>query len=267
MSGGSDTIYCIGDSHVSFFSGQDLIQPCWPDESSNLLPPFEVFRLGPVLAYNLIKPDATTRGRERLFEVLWHLPCNRRLRRLAHELGRLGLTPKGRERISRFFSGLPYNRFFRRNPKVLLCFGEIDCRAHLLKQAEAQNRATGDVIAECVERYFAVILEVKKLGYEIIVWNAIPSTPYETSAGLEFPTYGNCKERNEVTRLFNNMLSNKCSTHGFKFVSVFDELVDHHGITQGEYLFDGFHLGQNARKLALTKMRALGVVSGDSSDY
>ena len=29
----ASVLYCIGDSHVSFFSGVDRIQPNWPDEA------------------------------------------------------------------------------------------------------------------------------------------------------------------------------------------------------------------------------------------
>ena len=65
-SGDSEVIYCIGDSHVSFFSGKDAIVPCWPFPSEDMIPFFRTFRLGPVLAYNLVKVGTKTRGREAL---------------------------------------------------------------------------------------------------------------------------------------------------------------------------------------------------------
>ena len=30
-------IYCIGDSHASFFGGIDKMQPIWPEKSNNIL--------------------------------------------------------------------------------------------------------------------------------------------------------------------------------------------------------------------------------------
>lgn len=46
-------IYCIGDSHSSVFSGEERIQPCWPEKSNDLLPYFKSIRIGPATAYNL----------------------------------------------------------------------------------------------------------------------------------------------------------------------------------------------------------------------
>lgn len=46
-------IYAIGDSHAAFFSGEDKMQPCWPERSNNILPFFESIRIGPATAYQL----------------------------------------------------------------------------------------------------------------------------------------------------------------------------------------------------------------------
>jgi hypothetical protein len=40
-------LVCIGDSHASFFAGQDLIQREYPDASINAIPFLEGIRLGP----------------------------------------------------------------------------------------------------------------------------------------------------------------------------------------------------------------------------
>ena len=46
-------IYAIGDSHASFFSGEERMQPCWPEQSNNILPYFSSIRIGPATAYQL----------------------------------------------------------------------------------------------------------------------------------------------------------------------------------------------------------------------
>jgi len=118
-------IYCIGDSHASFFSGYDRIQLGWPNKTFNKKYFFlKSYRLGPVLAYNLCKFKTRSRGREKLLYILTHL------------------IPLG--------------------SKVLFCFGEIDCRAHLLRQSEIQKRDIYDIVRECVDRYFSVIKDKKK---------------------------------------------------------------------------------------------------------
>jgi len=63
-------IYCIGDSHASFFAGADRIQPNWPTAADCYLPLFKVLKIGSSLAYSLSVEGSRTRGREQLFEVL-----------------------------------------------------------------------------------------------------------------------------------------------------------------------------------------------------
>jgi hypothetical protein len=46
-------IYCIGDSHSAFFSGQEKMQPCWPEFSKDIIPYFKTYRIGPATAYQL----------------------------------------------------------------------------------------------------------------------------------------------------------------------------------------------------------------------
>jgi hypothetical protein len=46
-------IHCIGDSHSCFFSGEDKIQPIWPEKSFDTLSYFRSYRIGPSTAYNL----------------------------------------------------------------------------------------------------------------------------------------------------------------------------------------------------------------------
>ena len=139
----------------------------------------------------------------------------------------------------------------------MLCFGEIDCRAHLLKEAELQKREVDSVVKECVERYFSVILEIQHLGYEVLVWNVIPSSRHDSIPNREFPVYGTCLDRNQVTRLFNSYLNDLCSSGGAKFISIFDELVDERGLTRPEYYFDYIHLSQKAMPFALAKVKEI----------
>jgi hypothetical protein len=219
-------IYCIGDSHVDFFSGQNKVQPIWPEPSNDILPYFRTYRLGAVLAFSLCEYGTRQKGRELIYVLLDRdVPLPDR-----------EISPES---------------------KTLLCFGEIDCRAHLLRQAELQKRDIASVVEECVERYFSVILEIQQLGYEVLVWNAIPSSRHDHIPNKEFPAYGTCLERNRVTRLFNSYLSDLCSSSDAKFISIFDDLVDSQGLTRMEYYSDQVHLSQKAMPLALTKIEEM----------
>lgn len=211
-------IYCIGDSHASFFSGHDEIQKKWHDEAFQKYPFFKVYWLGPVLAYNLCKLNTRYKGRELLFFLL--------------------------------SNNIPIGG------RVLLCFGEIDCRAHLIKQSKIQKKPLKKIITKCVDRYFSVIKEIKEKGYQVMVWNVIPSVPNVKKVKnlRDFPYYGTCIERNLVTRYFNNYLKRRCEEENIFFLDVFDELVNNNKETKEEYLFDGFHLSQKAMPHVLKKL-------------
>ncbi|MGE9295228.1 MAG: hypothetical protein ACQKBV_02935, partial [Puniceicoccales bacterium] len=183
-------IHCIGDSHAGFFTGRDSI---FPDNSeARPLPCFKVYHLGPVLAYNLPESGTTTRGREKLFELLEEE------------------VPAG--------------------GWVMTIFGEIDCRAHLLRQAEKQNRPIAEITAECAQRYFTVVREIRLRGFSVVVYNAIPSLPEKSSWAEgkedEFPTYGTQAERNEAVQAYNNALRKLCDAESVPFLENFDLLVD-----------------------------------------
>ena len=212
-------IYIIGDSHANFFSGSDKVQRTWPYPCLYKLPYFESYRLGPVIAYNLCQLKTKTRGREKVLEIL-------------------------RNRVPK-------------KSIVLLCFGEIDCRAHLLKEAERQNKPIIEIVQRCVNRYFSVVLEIRALGYFPSVWNVLPTTSRTdlNPKSYEFPTYGSQKQRNHVTELFNRAIGTLCKAENIPFISIYDKLVDHDGNAIPKYFSDGVHLCQHAMPLAFNAIK------------
>jgi hypothetical protein len=46
-------IHCIGDSHSSVFSGNEEMQPIWPERSNDITEYFNSYRIGPATAYQL----------------------------------------------------------------------------------------------------------------------------------------------------------------------------------------------------------------------
>jgi hypothetical protein len=207
-------LVCIGDSHASFFSGEDKIQLEFPESSNNKIPFLEGVRLGAVLAYSLHKNNTQTHGREKLFEILSTVDNS--------------------------------------EAAIVLCFGEIDCRFHLLRQAEMRGCSLTQVVSDCVGKYFQVIMEVRDRGFEVLVWNSIPSS-YDSN-NPEYPHYGTHLQRNECTMLFNKLLGEKCKEKGIFFIDIFGELVDKGKFTKRHFLFDGVHLGQLAMPFFLKKI-------------
>jgi len=118
---------------------------------------------------------------------------------------------------------------------IMMVFGEIDCRVHLIHQSIIQNRKISDVVEECCERYLKVIRKVRKPVY---VWGMIPSQKDSNPLDLVCPRYGSKEDRDLVSKMFNSYLKDKC-----KLIDFFDL------ITPDMYLKDGVHLSLKAKPL------------------
>lgn len=218
-----DIIHCVGDSHANFFSGFDIMQPEWPSpEIQNRYPFFRSYRIGPALAYNLCDNNTTTKGRERLMALLEVIP---------------------------------------QGSWILFCFGEIDCRAHILLQAEKQTRPIEGVITEVVKRYFKVIKEVQSRGYNPIIWGVAPSAPSDVNSKivvpLQFLFQGSCSERNSVTRLFNMKCGELAEDCSALFINLFDYFIHPDQTPKLEFFIDEIHLSQKAMPIAINKINAI----------
>ena len=204
-------INCIGDSHTSFFSGFDCIIPEWPQKGRDFFGNIKAYRIGPVLAYSLHK--RWHKGRRLLFDIVKTL-----------------------------------------NPEddvVMLCFGEIDCRTHIVKQASSRNMTIEKVVGLTVSKYFSVITKIKDLGFNVWAWNVIlPQRKYIDSD--EYPSVGTYDERKKATLLFNEKLRCLCDSNGVKFVYIADEVGDEH------YL-DEIHLSQKAMPIMIRKLEDMGI--------
>ena len=214
--GGPPIVHVVGDSHVCFFSGIEPIAHPWPEPSEDRIGLFRTHWLGPATAYNLPDLGTTVRAREKLLSVLAYGP----------------VEPRG---------------------LVMLSFGEIDCRFHLLKQAETQRREVDELVRECVQRYSGVAREIQGFGFRPLVWNVVPSGQPRTSEEThsEFPHWGTVEERNAVTRLFNDECAAALAASGIPFVSIFDDLLGPDGLPlRDAYYMDAVHLSQKAMPLA-----------------
>ena len=127
---------------------------------------------------------------------------------------------------------------------VLLVFGEIDIRTHLVKYEN---------VRECVERYMRGIIDLQKKGHDVIVFGAIGNTIREDNDPRhwgEFPVYGTCQERNVIAKEFDSYLEKLCKKNNVKFFSIFDKLVDENNTTLDKYYKDDkIHLSDPAKSL------------------
>ena len=213
-------IHCIGDSHSAVFSGEEAMQPCWPEPAANTLPQFKSYRIGPATAYQIANKQPII---ESLIDSI--------------ELGV--------------------------DDSLMFCFGEVDIRAHLIKQAKMQDRPVNDLVVECVNRYINAISYYKKYGVQIIIWGPIASW----SATKEYtggPSFGTEQERNWVTFAFNTALHLACVREGFEFASIFYNMVNDDMTTFPDFLDDWegshMHLSQRAMPTILEEFEKRGLI-------
>lgn len=155
------------------------------------------------------------------------------------------------------------SKVYKNGDHVMFCFGEVDIRAHLIKQSQQQNRDILEIVNECVERYFNVILEYKNRGVSVLVWGPIASwnnkKPYTGG-----PSFGTDLERNHVTKLFNEKLKEYCSQNEIKFVTLFYDMLNEDGTTNETYLDDWegshMHLSQRAMPKIIEKFDEQGLI-------
>tara|TARA_B100001057_G_C22853779_1_gene951977 strand:+ start:1452 stop:2099 length:648 start_codon:yes stop_codon:yes gene_type:complete len=147
--------------------------------------------------------------------------------------------------------------FYFKNSYVMFCFGEVDIRAHIIKQASLQNRDVEHLVKECVERYIESLDGIKlRKNINKVVWGPIASWSIEKP--YDGPSYGTNLERNYLTRVFNGYLKEKCLEKNIIFVSIFEKMLNSDGTTNSYFLDDlgaGIHLNINSIPLIRTELK------------
>lgn len=141
---------------------------------------------------------------------------------------------------------------------VVLCFGEIDVRAHLIKQAVLQGISLTAVVEKLVEQYFRYVdFLTARTGFPVFIWGPIASMPDDADFyNPDFPTVGCERERNQVTILLNRRLAARCEIHPMAhYISIFDRLIDEDLCTRSEFYEDGVHLNRKGMHVAFREIR------------
>jgi len=213
-------IHCIGDSHSSVFSGEEVMQPIWPQRSNDCLEFFRSYRIGAATAYQL-------------------------------------------QNKVPLINQLIMSTNILEGDSLMFCFGEVDIRAHLIKQASLQDKSVLELVKECTQRYIGALQEFRKYNLPIIVWGPIASW-VESKPYTGGPSFGSNIERNLVTEEFNFQLKIKCQASGFSFISLFEEMTNKKGETMGTFLddWDGchMHLSQRAMPAIIEKFKSEGLI-------
>lgn len=217
-------IHVIGDSHATFFTGLNYHQFCGVG-APQMLPAFRAFNVGPSLAYTLDKPAGAGARQRPLFQLLSS-----------------GTIAAG--------------------AAVMLTFGEIDGRVHVLRQAEKQGRTVQEVQRDAVEAYMAALEEVARMGFRPMVWAPVGGMPEVNPHPELYPCHGTMVERNRARWDFIQLLADACARRRIPIVGIFRAMVNEAMETDASWLMDGLHLSQRAMVPTVNAFHALFSGSG-----
>ncbi len=120
--------------------------------------------------------------------------------------------------------------------KILICFGEIDCRSQVKRISEKTGNSYDEIINDIVEKYFYVI---DKIGNKnIILFSVTPELKekphwyyYKDHPEVFDCPKGTLMERQNFKKYFNNRVEEESLKRGFKYISIFDYIYND-GVTK-----------------------------------
>ena len=119
------------------------------------------------------------------------------------------------------------------------------------------DKSVKEIVKECVDRYFDVILSYKNRGINCIVWGPIAS--WHESRHYTGPSFGTCIERNTVTKEFNRYIDKLCSLNNVGFVTIFYDMINENLETNTYYLDtwvgSNMHLSQTSMPTILERFK------------
>jgi hypothetical protein len=126
------------------------------------------------------------------------------------------------------------------NSQILLIFGEIDCREHLTKQSQIQQKPLPEIVIDCVTKYLGTVKTISELGYKVTVFGGIPNG-YQSA----------------ISRLFDISLKQECQKINISCLSIFNKLVDENGNYRNhKYMMeDACHLSQETMPLIQDELK------------
>lgn len=233
VKGPIEPLTCLGDSNTMFFAGAERLRfvryrrsafwkPHWINRGLDLLPCFRVFHVGPATAWKAGDLGSSTRSREKI-EIL-------------------------------------LKKDIKPGSKILMSFGEIDCRIHMAKAVKA-----GGKIEEVVEKTAAKFVKLPEAiaarGFKPIVWGPPQIIPKdEKLSSPTFPFIGSWEMRRDITYAYIERLREHCEKAGITFLSVAGKYHDPMEKAERALFHDGTHLSQRLMPLALAELQKVGAL-------
>lgn len=228
-----EPVVVLSDSHTLFFAGEDGLnqikhrrvgfwRPRYITRGLDLLPCFQTRHLGPATAWRAFDYGSSTRALEKIDALV--------------------------------------RRELKPGDRVLLSFGEIDCRCHIPEAVQA-GKQVAVAVRETVDRFVRLIERLQARGLKTAVWGSAMVTPKaETIRNSPLPVIGPYELRSEIARNFTEILAHACGSRGAGCVSLAGTYHNWNERPDSGFFCDGFHLSQKLMSRALSALRDAGIL-------
>jgi len=210
-------IHCIGDSHVSVFTGKDTISDGYPCPNDSI-PYFRTYRLGPYLAYNI--GNENHEGHRKMLGILRGIPVG------SHVLLSFGEIDCRRHAVRQA-------EIQKRDlSEIVTECAEVYFKAVLKVKSMGYTTMVWAAVPTCN-------FDNKKFV-----------------DGDSWGYYGTYVERNKATSLFNTTLKKLCKNNSIPFISIEDHLINSDYRSVEDYFMDSCHLSSKCIPLIISKIEA-----------
>jgi hypothetical protein len=169
---------------------------------------FIIHHLGPATAFNLNKNSSSTHSKKKLVKILKSLD--------------------------------------KTNEKIILIFGEIDCRIHIYNTFMKNEKKIplNKIIARTIKNYEEVLdfINSKNINFYVC---SIPPAGTQGNC-FNYPFYADKPTRAKIHRHFNNLLEERCRTKGYKYINLYKKVSNRNGFAIKKYMADEIHLNEYA---------------------
>lgn len=168
---------------------------------------FEIHHIGPATAYKLNFEKSTTKSKEKVIKI-----------------------------IDKIYRNKPIN--------IIFVFGELDVRIHINKIANEKNLSVNKVINNTIKAYMSFLNFIKSRYplVSIYVFNVLPQG--EEKNRYKYPFYADRKKRLQIAVRMNERLKRHSSKNNFRFIQVYEKLIDNKGDRIKKFMFDDVHFNR-----------------------
>lgn len=136
------------------------------------------------------------------------------------------------------------NLNIKENDLLIFCFGEIDCRCHIIKYI-TETKTYKDIIDEIVNNYFIAIHKaVSELNIKVNVsiYNVVPPLFAYSLGNPEYPHLGTNEQRKQFVLYFNEQLKYKCKEYNYIFFDIYNKYVNSDGFIDNSLSDSDVHI-------------------------